>query len=164
MRVLKERKEMSYAIKWFARAAEEAEKSTCHRKKCGTVIVKNNRIIGRGYNSPPGDKTLKKCLKDSLPKNFKSDKTCCIHAEQRAIMDALRHFPTEVEGSTLYFVRINEKNNIEHSGRPYCTICSKMALDAKVRRFVLWHEKGITSYTTDEYNKISFRQKRWGVK
>lgn len=160
MKVLKEKDEIMYAIKWFARAGEEAEKSTCHRKRCGTVIVKNNRIIGKGYNSPPGDKTLKKCLKDSLPKKFKSDRTCCVHAEQRAIMDALRHYPHEVEGATLYFVKINKKNKIEYSGKPYCTICSKMSLDVKIKRFVLWHKSGITIYDTEEYNRISFGGKK----
>ena len=33
MKVLKEKDEIMYAIKWFARAGEEAEKSTCHRKR-----------------------------------------------------------------------------------------------------------------------------------
>lgn len=72
-------------------------------------MVKNNKVIGRGYNSPPGDIEPKTCIKDILPKNFKSDKTCCVHAEQRAIMDALRHYPHEIEGSTLFFVKVDEK-------------------------------------------------------
>lgn len=156
MRVLKNSKDIRYAIKWFAQAARDAENSSCLRSKCGTVIVKNNKIIGRGYNSPPGNKTPTECIKDKLSKTFKSDRTCCLHSEQRAIMDALKHYSNEIEGSTLYFVRLDNNNQIKYSARPKCTICSKMALDVGITNFVLWHEKGITVYKTDEYNRISF--------
>lgn len=137
-------------------AIQEAKKSNCLRKRCGTVIVKNNEVIGKGFNSPPGNKILHKCIKDDLPTNFKSDRTCCVHAEQRAIMDALRHNPNKIEGSTLYFIRIDNNGDMVYSGAPYCTICSKMALDVGIKEFVLWHKKGITIYSTDIYNKLSF--------
>ena len=163
MKLLKKKKEVLYAIGFLARAAEEAEKSTCLRKKCGAVVVKNNEIIGRGYNSPPNNKLLDKCLKDNLSNNFKSDRTCCVHAEQRAIMDALKHYPYEVEGATLYFTRLDDDNNMTYSGKPYCTICSKMSLDAKLSRFVLWHDEGICVYNTDEYNEISFGRLAWNL-
>lgn len=156
MRVLKEKQEIIYAIKFLASAGREAENSTCFRKKCGAVVVKSGEVIGKGYNSPPGDTIIDRCVKDALPKNFKSDRTCCVHAEQRAIIDALRHYPEEIEGSTLYFTRLDNESNMAKSGHPYCTICSKMALDVKIIKFVLWHEEGITVYKTDEYNRISF--------
>ena len=31
-----------------------------------------------------------------------------------------------------------------------------MALDAGIKKFVLWHEQGICIYDTEEYNEISF--------
>jgi hypothetical protein len=31
-----------------------------------------------------------------------------------------------------------------------------MALDAGVKEFILWHEHGICSYDTEEYNRLSF--------
>jgi deoxycytidylate deaminase len=74
--------ETAYAREYFQQAREEALKSLCLRRKCGAVIVKDNLTIGRGTNSPPGNIKLEKCFKDSLPQNFKSDRTCCIHAEQ----------------------------------------------------------------------------------
>jgi len=86
-----------------------------------------------------------------------TDKTCCVHAEQRAIMDALRNHPKEMIGSTLYFIRLYEDWNMSFSGKPYCTICSKMALDVGISEFVLWHKNGIVAYSTEEYNLISYR-------
>ncbi len=137
-------------------AAEIARGSKCLRSKCGAVIIADGVMIGAGYNSPPGDEGKDVCEKDYLPKDFKSDKTCCVHAEQRAIIDAVSKHPDKVKGSTLYFARLGRNNRKEFSGRPYCTICSKMALDVGISEFVLMHEDGICAYGTTEYNTLSF--------
>ena len=47
--------------------------SLCLRARCGSIIVKDKRVIGKGYNAPPCDVKLEKCLKDDLPDDFKSD-------------------------------------------------------------------------------------------
>ena len=143
------------AKRYFSESAEIAEKSECERKKCGSIIVKNGEVIGRGFNSSPGNK--KRCTNSKKDYDLKvTDKTCCIHAEQRAIMDALKNNQDKLKGASLYFTRVDEQGNIQKSGKPYCTICSKMALDSGVRFFVLWHEEGIVSYETEEYNDLSF--------
>ena len=147
---------------YFSEALKEALKSTCLRAKCGSVIVKNKEVIGRGFNSPPGNlESQRKCLveKESYDKKV-TDKTCCVHAEQRAIMDALRKNPEKVIGSVIYFIRLDKNNKISKSGEPYCTHCSKLALDSGIREFVLWHERGITSYDTKEYNLLSFEHRK----
>ncbi len=147
------------ALEYIAKAAEIAVDATCKRARCGSIIVKDNMIIGSGFNSPPQNKEeQRRCSysKDSYHKKV-TDKTCCVHAEQRAIMDALRNHPDEIAGSRLYFVRLDENGNPARAGKPYCTICSKMALDVKISEFVLWYDKGICVYDTDEYNTISFQ-------
>jgi deoxycytidylate deaminase len=97
------------------------------------------------------------CFKDSLSIDFKSDKTCCIHAEQRAIIDTLRKNPERISGSSLFFIRLDENDIPKRSGDPYCTICSKMALDVGIKYFNLWHNDGWVAYETDYYNKLSFK-------
>lgn len=144
------------ARQWMERAAKVALKSPCFRHHCGSVIVQDGKLIGEGLNGPPAGQKFSRCFKDDLPKNFKSDKTCCIHAEHRAITDALRRYPEQIAGSRLYFIRLDPKGQITKAGRPFCTICSKMALEAGLAEFTLWHEEGITVYDTDEYNKKSF--------
>jgi len=133
-----------------------AKQSTCHRSKCGSIILsESGKIIGIGYNSMPCNEEGT-CFKDDLSAGFKSDKTCCVHAEQRAIMDAMKINPSQIEGSLLLFIRLDENDSPKRSGEPYCTICSKMALDAGVGRFALWHKEGWTAYETNYYNKLSF--------
>jgi deoxycytidylate deaminase len=146
------------ATRWMNKAAEVAQKASCLRSKCGTVIVRDGEIVGEGYNSPAGEQEdQRRCLalKDAYHKKV-TDKTCCVHAEQRAIMDALRKNPEKVSGSRLYFIRLNEGGNPGRAGKPYCTVCSKMALDAGIAEFVLWHERGICAYGTGEYNLLSY--------
>ena len=147
------------AKKYIDMAAEIAEKSTCLRSKCGAVIIKGNEIIGSGFNSLPLGEHPDHCIKDELPSNFKSDRTCCMHAEQRAIIEALKTNPDKLGGSRLYFVRLDDNGNKKSSGSPYCTICSKMALDSGVSEFALLHDKGICVYNTKEYNELSFQFK-----
>jgi deoxycytidylate deaminase len=97
------------------------------------------------------------CFKDKLSPTFKSDKTCCVHAEQRAIINALKSgWRNETIGSTLFFIRLDETGNFKPSGKPYCSICSKMALDVGISHFVLLHEEGWTKYDTKEYNELTF--------
>lgn len=143
---------------YFNEAATEAKKALCLRDKCGAVVVLNNKIIGRGFNAPAGNKTsCRKCelnlINSSKPK---SDRTCCMHAEWRAILDAIKNVK-DITGSTLYFTRIDTVGNILKSGKPYCTVCSRLALDSRIELFVLWHEEGIKIYKTDEYNELSYK-------
>lgn len=135
-----------------------AKKSTCKRSKCGAIIVTPDLVkIGEGYNSMPCDATGD-CVKWGLPSDFKSDKTCCVHAEQRAIMDALKGpMRDHLAGSSLFFIRLDLNDVPLHAGKPYCTICSKMALDSGIAKFMLWHKDGWTEYNTLEYNDLSFK-------
>ncbi|MDD5098456.1 MAG: deaminase [Candidatus Pacebacteria bacterium] len=147
------------AIEWMDKTIEIAKKALCSNAKCGAIIVKNGEVIGEGYNAPPLDgESNRKCSNEyNLPQKFKYDRTCCVHAEQRAIMDALRKNPDKISGSRLYFLRVDDNGNIKKSGKPYCTVCSRLALDAGIKEFVLWHEQGICVYSTDEYNDLSYQ-------
>ena len=144
---------------WFEAVCEVAKRATCLRSKCGSIIVKDQTIIGEGWNSPPGNSEQQRrclCSKEVLDRKV-TDKTCCVHAETHAILDALRRNAKRVIGSTLYFVRLNEHHEFIPAGMPYCTICSKLALDVGITSFILWHEKGMKVYDTAEYNLLSYQ-------
>jgi deoxycytidylate deaminase len=142
---------------YFQKAGEEAIKSTCLRAKCGAVVVLNGEVIGRGYNAPPkNDISKRKCEENfSHSTKPKSDKTCCVHAEWNAILDALRGRDT-LSQSAIYFTRVDKTGKLLVSGDPYCTVCSRLALEIGIETFVLWHEDGIRIYPTQEYNDISY--------
>lgn len=135
-----------------------ALKSTCLRAKCGAVIVKDNEIIGRGFNSPPKNlESQRRCSNDKENYDKKvTDKTCCVHAEQRAIIDALNKNPKKLQGAKLYFIRLDKDGIKKFAGNPYCTIYSKMALDVGISHWILLHKEGICIYDAEEYNNLSF--------
>lgn len=143
---------------FFEEARKQAVMATCSRARCGSVIVTaNGRIIGRGYNAPPlGDESQRMCEAE-LDKTIKqnNDKTCCVHAEWNAIIDALKHHAAETEGSTLYFMRVNDAGEFTEAGDPYCTVCSRLALESGVAMFGLWND-GPEMLSTKDYNVKSY--------
>lgn len=147
--------EAGRAERFFSEALKQCDKSGCLSSQCGAVIVNNGLVLGTGTNSPPGNEKIRACAKDGLPVDFKSDRTCCVHAEERAILDAMTMGPDLLKGASLYFVRKKAGEKV-FAGKPYCTICSKLALDVGIKEFVLWHENGITAYEAKEYNELSF--------
>ena len=90
--------EEQQALEYIHKAAEIALQATCERNRCGCVIVENDAIIGTGFNSPPGEREdQRRCANDKSMYNKKvTDKTCCVHAEQRAIMNTLIDNPDKI--------------------------------------------------------------------
>ena len=86
------------AMEYINQSAEIAIQATCERARCGCVIVENDEIIGTGFNSPPGHlENQKRCKNDKNGYHKKiTDKTCCVHAEQRAIINALIDAPDKI--------------------------------------------------------------------
>jgi deoxycytidylate deaminase len=146
--------------KFFEQAAKVAERSLCLKAKCGAIIVVDNHIIASGYNAPPrNDISNRKCnlhFPVTNRKKPKSDCTCCVHAEWRAITNALRVYHGSFKGSTLYFTRVDDNGEIIYSGEPYCTVCSRLALDVGIETWALWHEDGIKLYDAKKDNDLSF--------
>lgn len=143
---------------FFEEARTVATMATCNRAHCGAVIVsKDGRIIGRGYNAPPqGDESQRMCDVE-LDKSIKqsNDKTCCVHAEWNAIIDALKHHSDKIEGSTLYFMRVDDNNEFTEAGDPYCTVCSRLAMESGIATFGLWNE-GPEMFDVSDYNLKSY--------
>lgn len=151
-------KEFKEIRPFFELAAEQAKLATCTRAKCGTVIIKDGEVIGEGYNSPPlNDESQRYCdaVMDTELKP-KYDKTCCVHAEWRAILDALKRNGGKVNGSTLYFMRIDENGSFTDAGDPFCTVCSRLAMESGVAEFALYNQNGADIYDAAEYNRKTY--------
>lgn len=145
---------------YFTLAAEEARLATCYRAHCGSVIVsKEGNVIGKGHNSPPNDDEAQRTCNTNdydYDKKPKYDKTCCVHAEWNAILDACKQHGNAIEGSTLYFMRIDENGNFTNADTPFCTVCSRLALESGVAVFALWNTKPVL-YDSSEYNVLSYK-------
>jgi dCMP deaminase len=111
------------------------ERANCKGRKVGAIIVKDNRIIGTGYNGTPEGMTNCEdggCVRcDQYHDSGELyDKCICVHAEQNAIVAAAR-FGHSIQGSIIYTTL-----------QP-CFSCLKELLQAKVE----------TVYYLEEINK-----------
>ena len=104
------------------------ERSSCHHRKVGSIIVRENRILSTGYNQPPSgfphcDETL--CIRDALRIVSGENQEVCYaaHAEQNAICQAAK-FGISTNGSTIY---------VTH--KP-CSICARLIINAGIKRVV----------------------------
>tara|TARA_B000000477_G_C6075700_1_gene220831 strand:- start:779 stop:1117 length:339 start_codon:yes stop_codon:yes gene_type:complete len=94
-------------------AIKEAKKS-CMVKKHGCIIIKNNKIIGKGYNE---------YIKGM--NNIYS-----IHAEKKAILNAKKN--NDIKNSVLYVVRINNNNELDKSCP--CLKCRNFILENNISK------------------------------
>lgn len=109
-------------------AAKVSERSTCLRRRCGAVLVKEKRILATGYNgAPSGLKHCAEagCLREAGGIEPGSRHELCrgLHAEQNAIIQAAMH-GVEISGAAIY------------STHQPCVLCAKMLINAGVKAVV----------------------------
>jgi deoxycytidylate deaminase len=143
---------------YFEAAGTVAQDATCLRAKCGSVIVKDTVIIGQGFNSPALNNEDQRLCNAEMDTELKPkyDKTCCIHAEWRAVLDACKTNADKLAGSVLYFMRVNEAGEFTDAGDPFCTVCSRLTMEAGIAEFALYNDGGADIYPLDEYNLKSY--------
>lgn len=105
-----------------------ARRSTCLRRHVGAVLVKDKNILATGYNGAPSGVAHcleVGCLRERLSVQPGERHELCrgLHAEQNAIIQAAKH-GTNINGATLYCTTMP------------CIICSKMLINAGIRRIV----------------------------
>ena len=118
-----------------------ASRSTCLRKKYGSVIVKNDQIIATGYNGTPrgrvnccdlGYCTKKKLLPDERHGGY--DACRSVHSEQNAIISASR---ADMIGSILYLVGYRTEGHAYENGAAPCLMCRKLIINAGIEKVIV---------------------------
>lgn len=114
-----------------------SERSSCLRRKYGAVIVKDDQIVGTGYNGSsrgePNCCDLGSCPRESLgvPKGERYELCEAIHAEDNAVLSAGRE---RTLGATIYIVGRNSDGSLA-SSKP-CKMCRRKLINAGVARVV----------------------------
>lgn len=108
-------------------AVQVSLRSTCTRRRVGAVIVKDNRILSTGYNGAPSklpncSDCKGRCYRSlhNIPSGEKLDLCYAIHAEQNAIMNALRTGES-LEGAVIYITTFP------------CSTCAKLILQTGIK-------------------------------
>ncbi len=117
-----------------------AERSTCIRRKFGSIIVKNDEIIATGYNGAPrGRKNcidLGECMREKLgvPRGERYEMCRSVHAEANAIISAPRR---DMIGSTIYLVCIDPDTDEIVAGTSSCAMCKRLIINAGINKVVI---------------------------
>lgn len=109
-------------------AYKVAENSKCLRDKVGAVIVKDGKIISKGYNAVVGgvrDCPEIGCIRDllNIPSGTRREVCRGICAEQHAISNASRN-GVNISDSTIYI-----------TASP-CHLCSKLIVNSGIKEIV----------------------------
>jgi len=117
-----------------------ATRSTCLRRHVGAVLVKDKRIIATGYNgAPAGIRHCEEtgCLREKLGVKSGERHELCrgLHAEQNVIIQAA-------------YYGVSTKETILYSTHKPCIICSKMLINAGVKK--IFFSEGYPDPLADE--------------
>ena len=99
--------------------------STCKRRKCGALIVRDHRIIATGYNGAPSGclecTNGRPCKREELqiPSGQRAEICVAVHAEQNALCHAAK-YGVSTDGAIMYITT-----------QP-CVICAKMIINAGI--------------------------------
>lgn len=110
-------KQLRYDRAYMRMALEWAQLSHCHRKKVGTLIVKDRMIISDGYNGTPTG------FENPCEDEENYTKWYVLHAEANAIMKVAASTQS-CSGATLYITLSP------------CKECSKLIHQAGIKRVV----------------------------
>lgn len=105
MNEIKDEEKLKKTREYMKLAASEAEKSKCRKSHHGAIIVKDDKIIGSGYNKPTLEELCYPCVRENIHDNSRVELCSAIHAEWEAILNADRE---SLKGSTLYHIRAKE--------------------------------------------------------
>ena len=116
-------------------------RSTCSRRKYGSIIVLNDEIIATGYNGAPRGRQncidRGSCMRDELeiPSGERYELCRSVHAEANAIISAARR---DMMGATLYLSGRDAKTNQllgENEAQP-CSMCRRLIINAGIAKTV----------------------------
>lgn len=141
--------ELKEAIKWMGEAIKESQNAKCSKDKRGVVIVKNDKIIGKGTNSPPQGF---ECVPEYC---MPICRTYAVHAEMNAIADAVKK-GNNLTDARMYHARV-ENDQLANSRKPRCVDCSKHLITFGISEMVLKHEEGYVAYGVEEYHRLSLQ-------
>ena len=123
-------------------ALSVAKRSTCLRRKFGAVIVKDNTIVGTGYNgNARGVVNCSEigCIKNLMksPQGMAYDYCPAVHAEENAIINSNR---ADRIGATLYIAGITPDG--DYTLALPCQRCQRKIINSQIKQVILLKDDG----------------------
>ncbi len=157
MRYITDPNEKSFFQGVLRLAAQIAFMSVCKKAKRGVILLRGREIIGKGWNNQTRPSQCDNCPRENVHDGSQHDLCLEIHAEQMAILDALKNGYSNLRGTVMIQIKVKGGQMVP-SEKPTCTWCSRY-LEYFGINFVLWHREGIAIYAPDEINTLSLQNR-----
>jgi len=133
-----------------------SRRSTCLRRRYGSVIVVNDSIVSTGYNGTARGVINCLdigCIKDllNLPHGSAYDYCPAVHAEENAVVNAARN-GSKVVGGTLYIYGEDVRTGDIVEAAP-CNRCKRILINAGIERVIIKTAQNYKVVETKEWIK-----------
>lgn len=135
-------------------AISQAKRSVCQNSQRGATAFNQEGILGVGKNGPPvvpqrrGE--LPRTISCIPPICWKDCRDYAVHAEERALLDALLN-KKELVGASIFHIKV--KNGlVVPSDNLSCLRCSAKVLELGLKEFILFQTQGYLAYEAYEFH------------
>lgn len=138
--LIKDGKRPSKVDYYLAMAEVASTRGTCLRRRYGSVIVKDDRIVSTGYVGAPSGRQnccdIGYCRREKLnaPRGTMYHLCRSIHSEQNAIINASKE---EMKGATLYLTGVNIADGSIVKNADCCSMCKRFIINSGISRVII---------------------------
>lgn len=140
---------------YYLKIAEAvAMRGTCLRRKYGSIIVKDDRVVSSGYAGAPTGRLncceIGTCVRErnNVPRGTHYELCRSVHSEMNAIIQAS---PEELKDATLYLVGIEYNSGDYVKDANCCAMCKRVIINAGIKNVIIRTE-------TDHYKTINVKE------
>ena len=136
---------------YLAMAEVASTRGTCLRRRYGSVIVKDDRIVSTGYAGAPSGRQnccdIGYCRREKLNAQRGTMYHLCrsIHSEQNAIINASKE---EMKGATLYLAGVNIADGSIVKNADCCSMCKRFIINSGISRVIIKDPEKPEGYRT----------------
>jgi len=138
-------------------ARDLSKNSICQKMHFGAIIVKDGKILAEGYNNPYDNKKCDPCLRIGVESGTKLELCRAVHAEQKSLLYALNK-QIDISNAIMYVAGTfpDGKPFIKTEKNFYCTFCSRLLNQTKLKGIVIGTTKGPEFMNLEEVLESSF--------
>ena len=129
---------------YLAMAEVASTRGTCLRRRFGSVIVKDDRIVSTGYVGAPSGRQnccdIGYCFREAnnIPHGAMYERCRSSHSEMNAIINASKE---EMKGATLYLVGVEPDGS--YTNADCCAMCKRVIINSGIEKVVAKQKNGM---------------------
>ena len=129
---------------YLAMAEVASTRGTCLRRRFGSVIVKDDRIVSTGYAGAPSGRQnccdIGYCFREhnNIPHGAMYERCRSSHSEMNAIINASKE---EMKGATLYLVGVEPDGS--YTNADCCAMCKRVIINSGIEKVVAKQKNGM---------------------